>query len=110
VSFGLASLASTGLKLLVDRERPDGQRLVELPDTSSFPSGHASTSFGAAVALSLLAPRAALWALPLAALIAFSRVHLGVHYWEDILAGALLGTLVAVGVVRLRRSALAARR
>ena len=103
VAFGLSSAASTTLKVLVDRERPQAGALIELPTTASFPSGHATTAFAAAVALALLVPRSGWWALPLAALIAYSRVHLGVHFWEDVVAGAILGASVAWGVVVVRR-------
>lgn len=103
VAFGLSSAASTTLKLLIDRERPDTGALIELPATASFPSGHATTAFAAATALALLVPRAAWWALPLAAVVAYSRVHLGVHYWTDVVAGAILGATVAWWVVAVRR-------
>jgi undecaprenyl-diphosphatase len=111
VAFGLGSLASTTLKVLVDRERPDAGALIDLPESASFPSGHATTAFAAAVALSLLVPRWRWWALPLAAVVAYSRVYLGVHYWSDIVAGAVIGAAVAwwvVAVVRRRRSGPAA--
>ena len=104
VAFGLGSAASTTLKLLVDRERPDASAaLIELPTTASFPSGHATSAFAAAVALALLVPRAGWWALPLAALVAYSRVYLGVHYWSDVIAGAIVGAAVAWWVVAVRR-------
>lgn len=100
LAFTLTSWSTSLLKDAVGRERPSGDNLVDLPASKSFPSGHASTAFAAAVALSLLAPRMAWWALPLAAAVTYSRVYLGVHYWTDILAGAVLGTVVAVVVVR----------
>jgi undecaprenyl-diphosphatase len=107
LSFALASWATSALKEVVARERPTGDTVIDLPSSYSFPSGHASTAFAAAVALSLLVPRAAVWALPLAGLVAYSRVYLGVHYWTDVLAGAVLGTLVAFAVVRVLRPPLA---
>ena len=103
VAFGLGSLAATVIKVLVDRDRPTTGALIELPTTASFPSGHATTAFAAAVALALLVPRTGWWAIPLAAVIAYSRVFLGVHYWSDVVAGALIGTAVAVWVVSVRR-------
>jgi undecaprenyl-diphosphatase len=103
VAYALSSLASTTLKLLVDRERPDTSALIDLPASPSFPSGHATTAFAAAVALALLVPRWRWWALAFAAVVAYSRVYLGVHYWSDIVAGALLGAAVAWWVVALRR-------
>lgn len=69
------------------------------PTTRSFPSGHAAGAIAGAYALVRLAPegRVVFWIL--AALIAFSRVYLGVHYPADVLAGALLGLAVGKFVV-----------
>jgi undecaprenyl-diphosphatase len=107
VAFGLSSLASTTIKALVDRQRPSGDHVIDLPTSASFPSGHATTAFAAAVALSLLVPRWRWPALALAALVAYSRVYLGVHYVTDIVAGAMLGSAVAWLVVAgARRSPL----
>jgi membrane-associated phospholipid phosphatase len=110
-AFVLSSIASTSIKIVVDRPRPHDNPLIPLPSSASFPSGHATTAFAAAVALSLLVPRTGWLAIPLAAVIAYSRVYLGVHYWSDVIAGALIGSAVAVLVVvavRRRRSMLVA--
>ena len=108
VAYGLATAASQWLKEVFDRERPDAaSALVELPTSDSFPSGHATTAFAAAVCLAILAPPLRWPALALAAVVAYSRVYLGVHFWTDILAGALLGAMVgaavALAVLRRRR-------
>jgi undecaprenyl-diphosphatase len=100
-AMGLASLVTSALKDAVDRLRPpleDAgiQAIGALPATPSFPSGHASTAFAAAVALAVLAPRLRAPALALAAVVAVSRVYLGVHFWLDVLAGAALGALAGV--------------
>jgi undecaprenyl-diphosphatase len=75
----------------------------------SFPSGHAASAFAGAVALSYLWRLGTPLFLLLAAAIAFSRVHVGVHYPGDVLAGAALGTIVGLvwaAALRLpRRSA-----
>lgn len=87
------------LKNLIARPRPchlfpEVPLLISRPDSFSFPSGHTASSFTAAVMLTLRHKKA--WpTLLLAALIAFSRVFLFVHYPTDILAGALLGTMFA---------------
>jgi len=97
-------LLDEALKALVARPRPflhftDARLLVALPHSFSFPSGHASTSFATAAAIFLKHKRVGGCALVLAALIAFSRVYVGVHYPGDVLAGAVLGTVIALLVV-----------
>ena len=72
----------------------------ELHHYFSFPSGHATTAFSMCLALAVIIGRrvpAALLAV-LAAVLAFSRVYLSQHFTEDILAGALIGTLSGVAV------------
>jgi len=99
------------LKPIVHAPRPfqrDGQvRVVgPRPQDYSFPSGHAAASFAAAVALSRAWPAGtAVW-FALAALVAYTRIYLGVHYPIDVVAGALAGIACgwfAVGRTRWRR-------
>ncbi len=95
------------LKNLIARPRPchlfpEVPLLIPCPDSFSFPSGHSASSFTAAVMLVLRHKKA--WpALILAALIAFSRVFLFVHYPTDILAGAALGTAFALLIYSIFR-------
>ena len=92
------------LKNLVARTRPyeviEGLTyLVKKPVDYSFPSGHTGTSFATAVVLFLSFPKKySFWFLVLAVLIGFSRLYVGVHYPTDVLAGAIIGTLIAVCV------------
>jgi len=104
VAFGLSSVASAVVKVLVGRARPAFDPAIALPASDSFPSGHATTAFGAAVATAILVPRLRVPALVLAALVALSRVYLGVHFPLDVLAGALLGSLVGAAVALPRRA------
>lgn len=105
----MANLASVALKEVVDRPRPplrlpQIEPLVGTPESASFPSGHAAISFAAAVVLCAALPR--LWPvfLGLAAAVAFSRPYVGVHYPSDVVAGAVLGALVATALLLLVRA------
>ena len=105
----LTSLVTDLLKQAFDRARPPFgsdpvSPLVDIPTSASFPSGHASTSFAAAVALGILIPRFRVPALALAALVGFSRIYLGVHYAFDVLVGALLGAAIGYVVARAGRA------
>jgi membrane-associated phospholipid phosphatase len=84
------------VKLAVRRRRPELPGLPPLTPTVSrlsFPSAHATTSFAAAAAYRGLAPAGLLYGAAL--LFGFTRPYLGVHYPSDVVAGAVLGTMVA---------------
>jgi undecaprenyl-diphosphatase len=108
VAVALADWSAMGLKALFDRERPplryaEPDPLVRTPHDGSFPSGHAATSFAAATILSFAFPRFAPLLFVLAAAVGWSRVYVGVHYPLDILGGAVLGVVVALGLRMLIR-------
>jgi undecaprenyl-diphosphatase len=109
VSLGLAALVANALshgavqvlKRVVARPRPCDAMgrplaLVELPDPFSFPSGHAAAVTAVAGTVTLAHPLAGSVLLPLATLVAYSRVALRVHHGSDVVAGAALG---AAGVL-----------
>jgi len=101
----LADQLTDGVKTLAARPRPcqalEGVRLlVRCPRSFSLPSSHAATSFAYAVPPFLLTRRFLplgwrIYPLGLAAVVAFSRPYLGVHYPSDALAGMFLGGVVA---------------
>jgi undecaprenyl-diphosphatase len=94
------------LKRLVQRPRPCDAHgrplaLVELPDPFSFPSGHAAAATAVAASVAIAHPMTGLALLPLAALVAASRVTLRVHHVGDVVAGAALGLAGAIGAAAL---------
>ncbi len=99
---GASFLANAVLKPLLPRRRPAASELpayqtIENPPTSSsFPSGHAASAAAFATAVTMEAPRLGTVVGPLAAAVAYSRVHVGVHWMSDVLVGAALGSGVAV--------------
>jgi len=101
VLVALADAAAEGaadlLKSAIGGRRPHlAHRLVPLPHSASFPSGHAATSFACATILSFLSPRAAPAFYALAAAIAYSRLYVGVHWPLDVVGGAALGVVIAL--------------
>lgn len=100
VAMGIAMvcgylIGNMGLKNLFARTRPYDMVEVELLVAKlhdfSFPSGHTLVSFEAATALWYYHRKWGIAAFVLAALIAYSRLYLFVHYPTDVLAGAVLG-------------------
>ena len=101
-SLGVSSLlVNVALKRLFRRVRPDpvgvpvARALRRTPHTASFPSGHSASAaaFVAGVALESTAAGAAL--APLALAVGYSRVHVGVHYPGDVVAGMAVGGAIA---------------
>ncbi|WP_193777596.1 phosphatase PAP2 family protein [Streptomyces sp. BBFR25] len=109
LATALAYVCSELLKSGFTEERPcravpgAAASLAECPPTGdwSFPSNHATIAGASAVALLLVRRALVLLTAPLALLMAFSRVFVGVHYPHDVAAGLLLGAVVAVVAVRL---------
>ncbi len=99
---------NTLTKLVVRRRRPEIPGLpplISTPTQLSFPSAHASTSFAGACAYSRLGVSAG-GLYGLAGGLAASRLYLGVHYPSDVVAGAVLGSVVGAFAGRRGRVAL----
>jgi membrane-associated phospholipid phosphatase len=95
-----SAVANLVMKPLGARRRPDpseapAERRAPMPASTSFPSGHAASAFAFATAVGAVLPREAIPIRALASVVAYSRVHTGLHYPADVIAGALLGTALA---------------
>ncbi|MGW6687556.1 phosphatase PAP2 family protein [Streptomyces sp. NPDC054961] len=104
LATAVAYVASALVKSSVHEERPcravagAADSLLTCPASGdwSFPSNHATIAGAAALALALAVRRLVLLTVPLALLMAFSRVFVGVHYPHDVALGLLLGSSLAV--------------
>jgi undecaprenyl-diphosphatase len=99
VSIGVTSaVVNQGVKRLATRPRPDRvaqgipePRQVHMPESTSFPSGHSASAFAFATAVGGYLPVVGVFLRFLAAAVAYSRVHTGVHYPGDVVIGSLIG-------------------
>jgi undecaprenyl-diphosphatase len=110
-AVGVASaVANAGVKPLVRRERPGRvetvrTHVVRMPTSASYPSGHAASAFAFSTAVGGGLPELDA-ALRLAATtVAYSRVHTGVHYPGDVVAGAVIGAGIGSFAHHLARRA-----
>lgn len=106
-AIGVASATANLLgKKLVRRPRPHRAvdspfpgRHVPMPESASFPSGHTASAVAFAAAVSPVLPAATIPLGLLAVAVGYSRIHTGVHYPGDVVAGAVLGTGAAATVL-----------
>lgn len=98
------------MKPIIARDRPflHGPPIAIIgyaPAGPSFPSGHAAVAFAGAFVLSRVAPRGRVVWWPIAVVISYSRIYLGVHYPLDVVFGAAAGVVCAFLVMRLTHAA-----
>jgi membrane-associated phospholipid phosphatase len=106
VAIGVTSAAiNQGVKPIAGRRRPARarpalfvDRHVPMPGSTSFPSGHAASAFAFAYAVGRHLPALAVPIRLLAAAVAYSRVHTGVHYPGDVVIGSVAGSGTAAMV------------
>ncbi|MFT3933907.1 MAG: phosphatase PAP2 family protein [Chitinophagaceae bacterium] len=108
-STAATALLNTLIKKIVKRPRPFISNIhltaVYQPGSYSFPSGHTSSAFSSATALSRAYPKwyvivpSFLWS----SAVGYSRMYLGVHYPTDVGTGALLGTGIAFATGFIRK-------
>lgn len=94
------------IKPLFLRERPymlnpEFVLLIPEPSGSSFPSSHTSTSFASAIQFFGINRKAGIAALIFAAVVAFTRLYLYVHFPTDILGGTILGILLGLATISI---------
>jgi len=101
-ALAINTFLTFGLKYSIHRPRPYVSDLQIIKKATagahSFPSGHTSTAFATAISLTLAYPKwyVALPAYAWATASGYSRMHLGMHYPSDVLAGAIIGTLSGI--------------
>ena len=106
--YGVASITTAStivnavMKPLSRRRRPDRAamgvieaRHVSMPSSTSFPSGHSASAFAFAAGVGHVMPAAGAALFLPAALVAYSRVHTGVHFPGDVAAGVVSGVVFA---------------
>jgi undecaprenyl-diphosphatase len=106
--YGIASITTAStivnavMKPLSRRRRPDRvamgvieARHVSMPTSTSFPSGHSASAFAFAAGVGHVMPAAGAALFLPAALVAYSRVHTGVHFPGDVAAGVVSGIAFA---------------
>lgn len=102
VIYFLVSLIITFLVVFVMKHVTQRIRPTELCGKDfSFPSGHAATAFAAATILAFFDKKRNWFYYAVAVLIAYSRIYLGCHYFLDVVAGAVLGWLISITILKL---------
>ena len=94
------------LKNLISRPRPchidqTFEMLVKCPSSSSFPSTHSAWAFGGATAIFLKFKKAGIATFVVAAVIAFSRMYMFLHFPTDVLAGMIMGIIFGIAAVKI---------
>ena len=100
-----SAVVNLGIKPVLARKRPlredAARQTVMMPRSHSFPSGHSASAFAFSSAVGAEIPQLATPLRLMATTVAYSRLHNGVHYMGDVIAGALIGAGVGTVVRQL---------
>ena len=99
-------LTSTFLKPLTGRARPcfeleNVRLIIDQVRSLSFPSSHAANISVTAVIFSHFFPKAKIYLIILAVSVSFSRIYVGVHYPSDVIAGAGIGVIAGILIIKI---------
>lgn len=91
------------IKNIVKRSRPSknidvSELLIKVPPSYSFPSGHTATSFSAIISTMNVSITLGIIVIIVASFIGLSRIYLKVHYFSDVIVGAVLGGIISSAV------------
>jgi undecaprenyl-diphosphatase len=111
-AVGLNSfIVNIPMKFMGRRPRPERgvvrfeeARHVKMPTSTSFPSGHSASGFAFAAGVAEVIPALGVPLRGLATVVAYSRVHSGVHYPGDVIVGSLVGMAVGESTARASRA------
>lgn len=115
LTIGATAAVNSGLKVVIDRARPDLLPPIVIETGYSYPSGHSASSMVTYGIIALLLVRhrglphwvrffGALGCGVIVGLVGLSRIYLGVHFPSDVLGGWLLGALVVLLFAELTRA------
>ena len=106
-------IVNVPMKFIGNRPRPDRGRVrvaearhTKMPTSTSFPSGHSASGFAFAAGAAEAMPQLGIPLRALATVVAYSRVHSGVHYPGDVVVGSLVGMAVGESTVLASRALL----
>ncbi len=109
IGLGIASAAANLVgKNLVGGTRPElapvpvARQLRRTPTSASFPSGHTASAVAFAAGVALELPLAGALVGPLAGAVAYSRIHVGAHWFSDVVGGAIIGLGAAALTAAIR--------
>jgi membrane-associated phospholipid phosphatase len=105
-----SAIVNIPMKFAGHRPRPERgavrvveARQVRMPTSTSFPSGHSASGFAFAAGVAESMPALGVPLRGLATVVAYSRVHTGVHYPGDVIVGSLVGMAVGEATARTAR-------